>query len=246
MTMQTTSDPPIIINAVSYRSREEIPEDIRDLWDDFERHRAREAAFWEREGIDARPPPVHVGGAPPPRDLEWEARLRIRRLKTAAVAVYLVCLMGLGLYGSMNRDPPLVFPVYDAWTLLSFALLFGPVVPYTASHFSRRKKIREGLCLLAVGLMFAHTGAFHAVPKLLHDLENQSGEAIVTVYGKYPSSKTLRCTHVAFKEFRFFSDAVCVSDGFYEAVDIGDRLLLTGRESRYGFAPEKLHYLGRM
>ena len=182
------------------------------------------------------------------RSLLRESKSRNAALSRAAFLVPLFVSLVLGLHGLFGPNPVLVFPVYSWQQLVSFMVLLGLWVWMAVKWYRKLRDplvwkwrpVREALVLLAIGLLFAYMGAFLGVAKILHSSKSHPGEITATVAGKHRPSRHMNCTHIAFEEFRFLSDALCVNASLFEAVEVGGRIRITGHLSRFGVAPDHI------
>ena len=104
------------------------------------------------------------------------------------------------------------------------------------------KLLSTTLITLAGTLLVNYYATFGGVAKILHYTEREPGEATAMIIEKYSySRKYARCVpRIEFQRFRYVGDELCVDRKFFDLVQIGDRVRITGRVSRYAIEPEKL------
>ncbi|MCW8857658.1 MAG: hypothetical protein OQJ95_09870 [Kangiella sp.] len=104
--------------------------------------------------------------------------------------------------------------------------------------FSIRSLKSIAFLLIAVFGFSVITGyaLFSGLPGMLHYLSNNEGTMEVTIIGKEPWHTKQKCSpRLVMKEFSFYRENyVCPGKEAYDALSIGDKLILTGSISSYG------------
>lgn len=274
-------EPIIVVNEVTYRSPEEMPDDVRRIWDENERQlekrgidwrqQRRIHLKWSRDGNTTRKNVNIVGHTARIKPSQWT-------LRGAAFFGFVLVWTGLALYGFGWTEPPLVIASDDAFLNIFFALMFVPWLWLFLNAFRRReaelssRKIAEDdllvqmerrdniflnpntptwklvgmtLVTLAGVLLMNHTLTYGGVAKILHYTERNSGSVVTTVKAKYSySRKYARCVpRLEFDGFRGVGNELCVDRQFFDRVEIGDQIRVTGFTSRYAIEPERLELI---
>jgi hypothetical protein len=130
---------------------------------------------------------------------------------------------------------------YSPW----FPVLLSPRtwVRLQSAEPSRWKRIRTVVVAnLALGLMY-YIAIFGGVPKLLLYVSHDEGTLVTTItrksdwLGRYTSC----VPRIALADISWpFHGDVCVSQTFFKAVKVGDRVRLRGNMSRYAIEPTEI------
>jgi hypothetical protein len=101
------------------------------------------------------------------------------------------------------------------------------------------------LVVLVCMVGMSHAAIYGGVAKILHYTERNPGSIMTTVIAKYSySRKSARCVpRLEFEGFRGVGNELCVDRQFFDRVEIGDQIRVTGLASRYAIEPERLEWI---
>jgi hypothetical protein len=143
---ERSNGPVIIFNEVTYRSPDEMPEDVRAIWDLNERR-------WQAQGTDWREQKCIViswsnEGGRTKQSVKMQGRSQVTHIDAGAGpwtlvrvigTAYLICFFALAIYGALWDDPPLVRATDSVLLRLAYCLLVAPGA-WLIWHEQRRRR----------------------------------------------------------------------------------------------------------
>lgn len=168
-----------------------------------------------------------------------------------------LCVTLLSTFGIFNRtlvDEQVMRAAVIAapfLTLLCLPLVVRPVLRNPSLGFSksRWKRWRMILGFAFIVWLFIHNAIARGLPIFCHYLVSSPGEITVTVTAKASEYKTKGCSsgRVTLTEFGSIwnSDLCGLQQAHWQRLKPGDKLLLQGQKSIFGFSVKRYGLIGR-
>ena len=173
---------------------------------------------------------------------------RVRGYVLFVVTIAVTGLAFLSFYSDVNTTVEINAIWISGWVATTVVVLVLTSLPYIKGEVKipfeggRLKKI--GMSLAAVlGLSLISAFAFFSgFPIVLHHLTAKDGELAVTVVSKDDTYDKRACRpRLIVQEFTWFaSDHVCPGEEAYKQIEVGSRITLSGKVSKYGIEASRI------